>query len=287
VYKMLSPGAIGVSGSTEQIVALAVRHGFQAISLNSGKAADLMEAGKLEELRALYGRHGLHPGSMGLPVQFRRDEEAFTKDLAGLERQAKAAAAMGCTRCSTWITPASDELTLEANFELHRRRLKACAEVLGKHGLCLGLEFVGPKTSRANRKHPFIYDMPGMLRLCEAIGTGNAGLLLDCWHWYCSGGKPEDIRALKARQIVDVHVNDAPAGVAVDQQKDNRRAMPGETGVIDIAGFLKALEAIGYDGPVMAEPFSDKLRGMAADEAVRVTSAALDKFFATAGVRPR
>ena len=286
MFKSLCAGAIGVKGTTDQIARLAGEHGFGGMSFNAGEAAGLLDKGELDSLRAIYERHGLRPGAMGLPVQFRQDEEAFEKGLPELERQARAAQAFGCDRCATWILPASDELPFEENFELHRRRLKACAEILAACGCRLGLEFVGPKTSRAGRKYEFVYDMRGMLRLAEAIGTGNVGLLLDCWHWYCTEGTAEDIQALRAEQVVHVHVNDAPAGVRLDEQIDSRRAMPGETGVIDIAGFLGALERIGYDGPVMAEPFSRRIGELPAEEAVRVTSEALDKIFAAAGVRP-
>ena len=287
MFKSLAAGAIGVGGTTEEIAALAGKHGFQGISFNAGQAADLMEKGELASLKAIYEAHGLRPGAMGLPVQFRQDEEAFEQGLAGLPRLAKAAEAMGCTRCATWITPASNETPFEENFELHRRRLKACAEALGEHGLSLGLEFVGPKTSRAGKAHEFLYDMKGMLGLCDAIGTGNVGLLLDCWHWYCTEGTVAAIKALRPEQVVHVHVNDAPAGIPVDEQIDSQRAMPGETGVIDIAGFLGALDAIGYDGPLMAEPFSQTVRELPADEAVRVTAESLDKILAQAGVTPQ
>jgi sugar phosphate isomerase/epimerase len=286
MFKSLSAGAIGVGGSTREIAELAAGHGFASIDFNAAEAADLIDAGELDSLKSLYATCGLRVGAMGLPVQFRGDTETFDRDLAALPRLAAAAAAMGCVRCATWILPASDELTFVANFELHRSRLKACAEVLGGSGIRLGLEFVGPKTSRAGKRHEFVYDMAGMLGLCEAIGTGNMGLLLDCWHWYCTEGTIDEIRALRAEQVVLVHVNDAPAGVAVDEQLDNRRAMPGETGVIDIAGFLGALAEIGYDGPVMAEPFSDAVRALPADEAVRATGESLDKIFALAGVTP-
>ena len=286
MFKSLSAGAIGVGGTTQEIAALASTHGFQGMSLNAGEAAALADEGKLDSLEAIYQAHGLRPGAMGLPVQFRQDEAAFEQGLEGLPRQAAAAQAMGCTRCATWIMPASDELNFEENFELHRRRLKACAEILGDHGLSLGLEFVGPATSRAGKRHEFVYDMKGMLGLCDAIGTGNMGLLLDCWHWYCTEGTVAEIEALRPEQVVHVHVNDAPTGIPVDEQIDNQRAMPGETGVIDIAGFLGALEEIGYDGPIMAEPFSQTVRALPADEAVRATSEALDKILAQAGVAP-
>jgi sugar phosphate isomerase/epimerase len=58
-----------------------------------------------------------------------------------------------------------------------------------------------------------------------------------------------DVQALRNADVVAVDLNDAPADVPKDQQKDNARELPLATGVIDAAGFLKALAAIGYDGP--------------------------------------
>ena len=284
MFKNLCPGAVGVGGPAEELAPLAARHGFGGMDVDAGRAADLLDAGQLDSYRALFETHGLRPGGVGLPVDFRKDEAAFEQGLAGLERVARGAAAMGCRGCCTWIMPGSDELTFEANFELHRRRLRACAEALASHGLWLGLEFVGPRTARASRAHEFIWDMPGMLGLADAIGTGNVGLLLDCWHWYCSEGTVDDILALRPEQIVNVHVNDAPAGVPLDEHVDNRRAMPGETGVIDVAAFLGALNAIGYDGPITPEPFNKALNAMPREDALAATAASLDKIFAIAGL---
>ena len=113
---------------------------------------------------------------------------------------------------------------------------------------------------RAGKPHEFIWDMKRMLELGQVIGTGNVGLLLDCWHWYTSGGTVPELLALRPEQVVYVHVNDAPAGIDRDAQVDNVRCLPGETGVIDIVGFLQALQTIGYDGPVLGRqnyPASD------------------------------
>ena len=43
-----------------------------------------------------------------------------------------------------------------------------------------------------------------------------------------SGGTLDEVRALRAEQVVYVHVNDAPPGVPLDDQIDNVRALPGE-----------------------------------------------------------
>jgi sugar phosphate isomerase/epimerase len=54
--------------------------------------------------------------------------------------------------------------------------------------------------------------------------------------------------------------------VARDEQIDTVRALPRETGVIDLGGFMAKLWAMGYDGPVMPEPFSQRLVDVAATD---------------------
>jgi len=109
-------------------------------------------------------------------------------------------------------------------------------------------------------------------------------VLLDSWHWFTSGGDLAQIKALRADQVVYVHINDAPNGVALDKHIDDQRAMPMETGVIDLPGFLKALNEIGYAGPVTAEPFNKALAQMPAEEAARVTAASVRKAWEAAGL---
>ena len=72
-------------------------------------------------------------------------------------------------------------------------------------------------------------------------------------------------------------LNDAPAGIPIDEQKDNTRDLPCATGVIDLKAFLGALVKIGYDGPVRAEPFKADLRRLSAEEAVDRTAKAMKR----------
>ena len=50
--------------------------------------------------------------------------------------------------------------------------------------------------------------------------------------------------------------------------------------VIDVGSFLNALQALGYDGPVRAEPFNQVLRDLDNDAACAATAAAITKAFA-------
>ncbi|MEZ4713860.1 MAG: sugar phosphate isomerase/epimerase family protein [Caldilineaceae bacterium] len=279
----LSPGTIGVKANLTESLALAQRHGFSGIDFSMSEVADLLDQQGADAVRALFDQAGIRPGAWGYPVDFRNAEAAWQEGMAALPRLAQAAQTLGLDRCSTWIMPCSDERTFAENFEFHAARLRPGAQILADHGVRLGLEWVGPKTLRDTRKHPFIHTMQGMLELGDAIGAGNVGLLVDAYHVYTSHGSNEDIRGLRAAQVVNVHVNDAPQGLAIDEQLDGVRDLPGATGVLDLTGFLHALRHIGYDGPVTAEPFSQRLRELPADQAVAATAAAMQAMWAKAG----
>jgi sugar phosphate isomerase/epimerase len=211
-----------------------------------------------------------------MPVRLTGNQEEYERGLKRLGRIAEDCARAGGLRCSTWVSPASDERPYREMFDLVLGRLNPVCRVLADHDIRLGLEFIGPKTSRESKTYEFIYDMEGMLSLCRAVETDNCGLLLDAWHLYTSGGEMEDVLELSDSDIVNVHINDAPAGVPREEQIDNVRRLPGETGVIDIPAFLSNLQQIGYSGPVMCEPFSERLKAMDDEEAVRETKSAMD-----------
>ena len=279
MYPALSPGMIGVELPFEECAGLAAEAGFKGISVDLGAAGENPDG-----VRRVLERHKLSPGAWGLPVEFREDEERFRGDLSGLPEVARRARQVGADRCSTWILPFSDDLPFQENFELHRTRLRDCAEVLAEHQCRLGLEFVGPKTLREGHAHEFIYTQEGMLELCEAIGTGNVGLLFDSFHWHTSHGTKGDIHKLCDSLLVDAHINDGVEGRGPDEQINGERRLPGETGVIDLAAFLQGLKEAGYTGPVTPEPFSAEVSQLPPEEAIRKTAEALLRVWREAGV---
>ncbi|HEX5417600.1 MAG TPA: TIM barrel protein, partial [Chloroflexota bacterium] len=166
-------------------------------------------------------------------------------------------------------------------------RFRPIAEVLRDQGGRFGIEFIGPKTLRANFKHEFIYTMDGLLELARAIGTGNVGLLLDAYHLYTSHGQVSDLDRITADDVVIVHVNDAQPDIPVDELLDQVRALPGETGVLDLVAFMTRLDKMGYAGSVMVEPFSKRLNERAATDpegVAREVADSLNRLWTTAGL---
>ena len=277
MYTALSPGAIGVKANTvAEAIAAAKIGGFAGVEFNPAEIADLIDKDGAESVKRLFADAGVRPSGFGLPTDWRGEEAKWKADLEKLPRLASAAAAIGGNRTMTWIMPGSNDLPHDENYRFHVERFQPIAEILNTEGVSLGLEFIGTPTLRHSQKYPFIYRMAEMLAMGEVIGR-NVGLLLDCWHWHTSGGTTEEIAALKPAQIAYVHVNDAPAGVPQEELQDGTRALPGETGVINVTGFLEALRTIGYDGPVAAEPFKKELYALATDgERLHSVRAAMD-----------
>jgi sugar phosphate isomerase/epimerase len=122
--------------------------------------------------------------------------------------------------------------------------------------------------------------MESMKELIAEMGKSNVGFLLDSWHWHNSGETPADILTLKNKDVVGVHLNDAPKDVPVDQLRDGAREIPLATGVIDMAGFLNALNQIGYDGPAAAEPLGASIRSLPPEEAMAKIADAMKRAMA-------
>lgn len=276
----LVPGSIGVQADQRETLELAARHGFGAIEPFPDYLAGL-DPGSLETLLARLKERGLAFGAAGLPVDFRGSDESFQRDLDRLSPIAKTLERTGVTRIGTWLSPTHASLPYLQNFRRHASRLRAVAERLKDHGLRLGLEYVGTKTSRTRFRYSFIHTLAELQDLIREIGTGNVGVVLDSWHWWQAEDTEADLLALRSEEIVSVDLNDAPAGVPKEQQKDNQRELPAATGVIDVATFLRALDRIGYDGPVGAEPFNRALNQLDNDAACAAAIAALRKSFAT------
>ena len=241
---------------------LAARTGYAAVDVSLPKA---QEDG-IPAARALFQRLKIAPAVLPLPVEFRKDDAAFTDSLRQLESAAQFGVAIGCPRMATWILPSS-ELPKAEHRALFLKRLKACADILARSHVRLGLEFVSPVHLRKRYPYEFIWRMDEMLEFAGECGS-NCGLLLDCWHWHHAGATTNDIVKAGRAAIVHVHLNDSP-DLPPEKILDNDRLMPGE-GVIDLDGFFKALKKIGYSDAVSVEVFGRGLKDMTPEAAARL-----------------
>lgn len=284
MFKNLSTGAIGIRANMKEGLELARTAGFEGLDLDIGEAGQLAAEHSVQFVKELWAGAGIKMGGWGFGVNWRGSDADYYAGLAQLPARAELAAELGCYRTTTVVGPASNDMTYQENWDFSVKRLRPVAEILKEHGHSLGLEFIGPATSRKSAKHLFAYSMDAMLGLAAAVGTGNVGLLFDTWHWYTCRSTIDDVRKLSTADVVYVHINDAPAGIDADEQIDNIRCLPAETGVIPLTELMHILTDIGYEGPVTPEPFSQTVNAMEPMDAAKATGASLDKVWASAGL---
>ena len=278
MYKSLNTGHLGIKSiGFKQTLALARNHNYGAVNYSP----ILLETEGIDIYQALdfMGQYGIIISDFGLPVQI-TSQELFNESFPKLEKAARTAAKLGIHRCCTWMMSSSDVYEYAENFKHHTRMFKQIAEVLKEYDILFGVEFIGPKDILTAFKHPFIHTLDKMLELCDAVGTGNIGIMLDSHHCYCSGLKGGDFAKYirDEKDITLVHINDCAPGVPLDEIKDSPRYYPGEpgSGGNDLHGFMKALKDLEYTGPVVVEPFSESLKGMSDDAIVKIISDCTD-----------
>jgi sugar phosphate isomerase/epimerase len=257
---------LGIRATLLECIDLASRFGFEGVEPIISDLAKLTPD-ELAQMQASLKANNLVLGCTMPGMPFSGSDGQYHEFIKKLPETAAILQKAGGARIGTWLSSSDNKLTYLENFHRHAGRIRETAKVFDDHGLRFGLEYLGPRTFRAHSKFPFVHCMKEMRELLAETGATNVGIVLDSWHWFNAEDTVEEIRALKNTDIIYVHLNDAPAGVPLDQQQDNHRRLPATTGVIDIGGFLDALIAIGYDGPASAEPFDDELKKIPKEEA--------------------
>lgn len=262
MYLSLNAVPIGGKPTWPEFARLASTTGFIGVDV----MLDAAMADGVAKTRAMLAELKLKPAFISLPVEFRKDDAAFKASLPKLEDAGPFAAAIGCPRVMTYLMSSSptpkDELR-----RLYKSRLGQCAHILARSHCRLGLEFLGPLHIRQANPHEFIWKMNEMLEFAKECGS-NAGLTLDAWHWHHAGGTIDDILKAGRNRIVVVHFDDSPK-LPPEEIRDNQRLLPGE-GVIDLTGFLRALQKIGYEDSLSVEVFGRGLKEMVPGDAARL-----------------
>ena len=273
----LSPGAIGLKCTANELLDYAIKFKFSAISPPLRELIQFKESDKKAYLEKMK-KNEIVFDSGGLPIDFRTTELKFKEGYDFLVENINSIVSLNISSLVTWIMPTHKTLTYMRNFEQHRTRLNKVATVLEDSGLKLGLEYVGPKTLMARDKYPFLHSINGLKELIKSIEKNNVGYLLDSYHTYCAEDKNEDLDFLKAEDIISVQLNDGVLGRTTATQMDLERELPGDTGIIDLENFLNLIRNKGYNGAVSVEPFNKELNKMEVKAKLKRVRASLSRF---------
>ena len=163
-------------------------------------------------------------------------------------------------------------------------RLRRLDETVCDTGLRLGLEFLGVRSLHPDRGHFFIHNLAAALDFLEEAQVEASGLTVDSYHCHASGATFKQLRQTPAERITLLHINDAKP-VPLEDLDDQDRLMPGE-GIIDLAGWLQAIAATGFDGTIALEVLGPRLADLDPDACAQQGITSLRSVFAEAGLPP-
>jgi sugar phosphate isomerase/epimerase len=261
MYPSWNARAVGLSLTAQETIYTASTAGFTGVDL---LVRDLVDSGEdLEDLRRRMDDAGLRGGAWPLPVHWRGDQSRFDEDLKRLPRLAAAASCLGLTRTGTWILPEVDHVltpgtsgpeVIRGTRELHLDRLGRIAQVLADHGCRIGLEILGPATSRTGGRPAFIHRYADLTPHFDELrlNHSNTGVLVDSFHLFAAGEQQEACLIWGEGAVVWVHLSD-PTQEDRASILDSERELPRPDGAGQCRQLLTLLQG-GYDGPVTAEP---------------------------------
>jgi len=101
------------------------------------------------------------------------------------------------------------------------------------------------------------------LTMVRTADAPNGGLILDLWHLHSLKIPNSEVEKIPLQYVKGVELNDGPAVLANDgtwvDKTVNHRQLCGK-GVFDIKGFIRAIDKLGYTGPVGLEVLNKDMR---------------------------
>lgn len=243
-----SIATVSLSGTLPEKLEAAAAARFDAVEIFENDL--LFFDGSAKEARLLAADRGLE---ICLYQPFRDFEgvpdDVFLRNLDRIERKFDLMQELGAPLlliCSNVAQSTIDD------DERMAAQLREAAERAAKRGLRIGYEALAWGARVNTFGHAW--------RLVEKAAHPHLGLIVDSFHTLAIKDDPAPIAKLKGDRLFFVQLADAPH-VSMDALSWSRhfRCFPGQ-GDLDVSGFLAAVLASGYSGPISLEIFNDDFR---------------------------
>lgn len=248
-------------------VAIAKATGFAAIELHSGKLVDYLAAGHSDqELKDLLQGFAL-PG-MGYLADIERQGRATSQLLKEAQSLFQLAATAGARAVQILTGPIHVQAVIDfgkhersthyagllgrseaEQLALTAKNIALLADMAKDYGLVLYLESLSwtPLNTLAQQ-----------VQLIERAGRDNVKLVVDFWHCYSAGERPEAVARLDKEVIYGVHVCDSLPFDGGIPDEGVLRDIPTGSGVLNLQEWADAVKATGYQGWWSCELFCKK-----------------------------
>jgi sugar phosphate isomerase/epimerase len=224
------------------------RAGIKYVELTPGLLDGFVKTDSLAAAKRLLADLGLTPVccACGSGVWEPHPERAAALD--NVRRRCEMLATLGLPR--TYATTATTgKFTLD-DYKTGVEHMREVGEIGKQFGLTVMAEFVRTST--------FIATLPTLLKMTREAAHPNMRPMLDCYHFWSSNNKFEDLDLLRPGEIAHVHFNDV-MDMPRELLDNTTRAIPGD-GVTPLVRMLRKLAEKEYAGPLSVELFAPKFQ---------------------------
>ena len=239
-------------------VAAAARAGFCGLGLMESDLRQVRRRYDFPTMAAILADHGMRHLEFEFVVGWLEDGAVGAAAQTTFDYLLEAAAALGARQIKIGPDMNARSWPLEHMVE---RYSGMCAQARAK-GTAIALEIMPWSNLRTINEG---------LAVVAGADAPNGGLLLDIWHLARGGQDYADISRIPLHYIQHIEIDDADREVVGTVLEDtlDRRRLCGE-GALDVAAFLRAVQASGYVGPYGVEIISHEHRQRALDDAAQL-----------------
>ena len=250
MYWILNAKSIGFAARQNELIELSLTYKFAGFDIDINEFHSQAQAQGMDYAKRFIASAPVTLGAFELPVRWQGEVAEFKIDLSNLDAVCQTAVAIGARTCFTTVLPYSEQRPYHENFELARERLGEIGDVLHKHGIRLGINFLAAAHHREGKSESFITKPDELVTLVKTVSNPAVGLCLDAWDWHVGGGTMDQIKETDPNHIVMVQVADLPEDADLATVAEDQRLLPGATGVVPLAELIEYLESTDYKGAI-------------------------------------
>lgn len=240
-------------------VEAAARAGFKGIGLWHADVEHTLERYTLGDIKRILDDNGM----VHLELEFLQLSGWFTGG------DAVAAAEADKARLLHWAEALGARHVKVGDFFNTPTTLDQATEVFA--AVCAAAANAGTDILFEMMPFAMIDDFDQSIRMCANAGATNGGVMVDTWHVSKMGVPMEKIAGMPSEYLRGIELNDGwiqtPQGLTLAEETVLQRQFPGE-GEWDMAAFMDACFATGYEGPYGVEVINKENRSRSLEELV-------------------
>lgn len=280
MYKNLNCELLSITGRQSELIELALTYGFRGIDIDICDLVKRCERSEFENAARFLTSSKLRVGGFDVPLDLDSDDATFAKELEGLNKVAEVAGKANAEVAILNVPSQTDRLPYPEYFDVIRGRIGQVAEAFEKHGVKTAITFDTSKGDE-DKQFKFIQDVEGFVALANSCKS--VGIVFDSWNWFCGSGTEEHLDQIGAERVMAVRLADCVEGVSGGAATDADQLLPGSTGVIETANYLRKIVEAGQDVAVSARG-SLSTTGGTRDAFIGKTQESIDKALVDAGL---